>query len=59
MVAEYGRNRAVKKEQVKIPNYQVDAFASEVFAGNPAAVCLLESWLENQVFQAIAAENSL
>jgi predicted PhzF superfamily epimerase YddE/YHI9 len=25
------------------PLYQVDAFTAEPFAGNPAAVCLLES----------------
>ena len=44
---------------MKIPIYQVDAFASAVFAGNPAAICLLESWLEDRVLQAIAAENNL
>ncbi len=30
---------------MKIPIYQVDAFASEVFGGNPAAVCPLDEWL--------------
>ena len=44
---------------MNIPIYQVDAFASAVFAGNPAAVCVLESWLEDRVLQAIAAENNL
>jgi PhzF family phenazine biosynthesis protein len=44
---------------VNIPIYQVDAFASAVFAGNPAAVCVLESWIEDRVMQAIAAENNL
>ena len=39
--------------------YQVDAFASEVFKGNPAAVCPLEDWLPDQTLQAIAAENNL
>jgi PhzF family phenazine biosynthesis protein len=39
--------------------YQVDAFASEVFRGNPAAVCPLHAWLEDGVMQAIAAENNL
>ncbi len=43
----------------EIPIYQVDAFASEVFAGNPAAVCPLEAWLPDQVMQAVAAENNL
>lgn len=43
----------------EIPIYQIDAFASRVFAGNPAAVCPLEAWLPDQVLQAIAAENNL
>ena len=42
-----------------IPIYQIDAFASRVFAGNPAAVCPLEAWLPDAVLQAIAAENNL
>jgi PhzF family phenazine biosynthesis protein len=44
---------------VRIPIYQVDAFSSRVFAGNPAAVCPLDEWLEDDVLQAIAAENNL
>ncbi len=43
----------------EIPIYQVDAFASELFAGNPAAVCPLEAWLPDAVMQAIALENNL
>lgn len=39
--------------------YQVDAFASELFRGNPAAVCILERWLPEGLMQAIAAENNL
>jgi PhzF family phenazine biosynthesis protein len=42
-----------------LPIYQVDAFASEVFAGNPAAVCPLDAWLPDEVMQAIAMENNL
>lgn len=42
-----------------VPIYQVDAFASRVFAGNPAAVCPLDDWLADEVMQAIAAENNL
>lgn len=42
-----------------IPLYQVDAFASELFRGNPAAVCPLERWLKDETLQAIAAENNL
>jgi PhzF family phenazine biosynthesis protein len=43
----------------EIPIYQVDAFASQVFAGNPAAVCPLDAWLPDAVMQAIAIENNL
>jgi len=39
--------------------YQIDAFTSKLFGGNPAAVCILESWLETDVMQQIAAENNL
>lgn len=39
--------------------YQVDAFASDLFKGNPAAVCPLEEWLSDEEMQAIAAENNL
>jgi len=44
---------------MKIPIYQVDAFTSEVFSGNPAAVCILDSWIEDNLLQSIAAENNL
>lgn len=39
--------------------YQVDAFADVVFAGNPAAVCPLDSWLPDELLQKIAMENNL
>jgi len=42
-----------------ISQYQVDAFASSVFEGNPAAVCVLDDWLDDGVMQSIAAENNL
>ncbi len=44
---------------MKIPIYQIDAFTSRVFKGNPAAVCPLESWLDEKLLQNIAAENNL
>lgn len=44
---------------MRLQQYQVDAFASRVFEGNPAAVCPLESWLEDGLLQAIAMENNL
>ncbi|EPF94548.1 phenazine biosynthesis protein PhzF [Acinetobacter gyllenbergii] len=39
--------------------YQVDAFSDQVFKGNPAAVVLLEQWLDQHVMQNIALENNL
>ena len=39
--------------------YQVDAFTSEIFQGNPAGVCPLESWLPDGLMQNIAMENNL
>lgn len=42
-----------------LPIYQVDAFASNLFKGNPAAVCPLDKWLSDETMQAIAAENNL
>jgi PhzF family phenazine biosynthesis protein len=44
---------------MKVPIYQVDAFTSEIFSGNPAAVCILDSWVEDRLLQSIAAENNL
>lgn len=45
----------------EIPLYQVDAFTSRPFRGNPAAVCPLPAgaWLPDETLQAIAAENNL
>ena len=42
-----------------IPVYQVDAFCTEPFKGNPAAVVLLEAWMEDEILQNIAAEFNL
>lgn len=42
-----------------VPIYQVDAFTAEVFRGNPAAVCPLRAWLDEEVMQLIARENNL
>lgn len=39
--------------------YQVDAFTDRVFGGNPAAVCPLGGWPEDELLQAIAEENNL
>ena len=39
--------------------YQIDAFTSQTFGGNPAAVCILDSWLSPELMQKIAQENNL
>ena len=44
---------------MKLPIYQVDAFTSKPFAGNPAAIVPLDAWLPDDVMQNIAAENNL
>ncbi len=44
---------------MRLPIYQVDAFTARIFAGNPAAVMPLDSWLPDATLQAIAAENNL
>lgn len=44
---------------MKLKQYQVDAFARRVFEGNPAAICPLDAWLDDDILQAIAAENNL
>ena len=42
-----------------LPLYQVDAFTSRVFGGNPAAVVALQTWLPDATLQSIAMENNL
>lgn len=39
--------------------YIVDSFTNKLFSGNPAAVCVLDKWPEDEVLQKIAAENNL
>ena len=44
---------------MKLPLYQVDAFSSSVFGGNPAGVVPLDRWIDERTMLAIAAENNL
>ncbi|CAI3923736.1 PhzF superfamily (YHI9) (PDB:1SDJ) (PUBMED:24914732) [Commensalibacter communis] len=39
--------------------YVVDAFSNEIFKGNPAAVCILDQWVSDELMQKIAQENNL
>jgi PhzF family phenazine biosynthesis protein len=43
----------------KIKIFQVDAFAENLFSGNPAAVCILKNWISDKIMQSVAAENNL
>ena len=44
---------------MKLTLYQIDAFAKNIFEGNPAAVCPLTKWLPQELMQKIAMENNL
>jgi predicted PhzF superfamily epimerase YddE/YHI9 len=44
---------------MRLRYYHVDAFAGELFRGNPAGVCPLDRWLPARTLQHIAAENNL
>ncbi|MGG0741456.1 PhzF family phenazine biosynthesis protein [Niallia taxi] len=39
--------------------YVVDAFAEKQFEGNPAAICILENWVSDDLMQSITKENNL
>lgn len=39
--------------------YVVDAFTDHVFAGNPAAICVMDRWLDEKTMMAITIENNL
>jgi len=39
--------------------FQIDAFTDKMFHGNPAAICLLTDWLNDELLKAIAVENNL
>jgi PhzF family phenazine biosynthesis protein len=43
---------------MRIPYYQVNAFTARTFGGNPAGVCVLDSWLPDDILQRVAAENN-
>jgi PhzF family phenazine biosynthesis protein len=42
-----------------LPFFQVDAFTDRLFGGNPAGVCPLDNWLQDDTMQKIAMENNL
>src|SRR6059058_1595765 len=44
---------------MRTPIFQIDAFTTRRFAGNPAAVMPMDRFPEDAVLQAVAAENNL
>src|ERR1051325_7414174 len=44
---------------MRTPIYQLDAFTTRRFAGNPAAVMLLETFPTDEILRTLAAENNL
>jgi predicted PhzF superfamily epimerase YddE/YHI9/SAM-dependent methyltransferase len=50
---------ALPREHASVPMFQIDAFADAPYAGNSAAVCVLESPLPDARMQALAIENNL
>jgi predicted PhzF superfamily epimerase YddE/YHI9 len=40
-------------KQMELSLYQIDAFASKLFEGNPAAVCPLDEWLPDKTMQCL------
>ena len=44
---------------MKLPIYQVDAFANDLFSGNPAAVIICETELAEETMQKVASENNV
>jgi PhzF family phenazine biosynthesis protein len=48
---------SLEEHDMAIPYYHVDAFTGELFAGNPAGVCILSAFLADSILQKIAAEN--
>lgn len=47
------------KEEINLRQYVVDAFTDKVFGGNPAAVCVMDKWLCDEVMMKITRENNL
>lgn len=44
---------------MRLPIYEVNAFSSNIFGGNPAGVCPLQEWLPGELMQQVAMQNNL
>jgi predicted PhzF superfamily epimerase YddE/YHI9 len=49
----------LRAPKMKLPYYEISAFTTNPFGGNPAGVCVLDAWLPDAVLQNIAANNNL
>ncbi len=49
----------LRAPKMKLPYYEVSAFTTNPFGGNPAGVCPLDAWLPDAVLRGIAANNNL
>jgi hypothetical protein len=58
-IENWYRLNQMMRAKITIPYFHVDAFTSRVFSGNPAGVCPLEQWLDDDTLLWIAAENNL
>lgn len=54
-----GRPDAISSGAMRLPLFQVDAFASRRFTGNPAAVVVMPAFADEVTLRVIAAENKL
>ena len=52
-------DREIGAPNMKLPYFEVAAFTTNAFGGNPAGVCPLAAWLPDRVLQGIAANNNL
>ena len=59
VLKHYLENYSKEDNYMQLDIYQVDAFANKLFEGNPAAVCPLDFWPEDELLQSIALENNL
>ena len=48
---------SLEEHDMAIPYYHVDVFTGELFAGNPAGVCILSAFPADSTMQKIAVEN--
>ena len=53
------KQHTILKDIVNMKQYIVDAFTDRPFSGNPAAVCVMDSWPSEEAMMKLAMENNL